>query len=63
MAIINNLNNTTAIELIHNGILRSISAVYVGAKLVWKLITSLSSCFGNGYWHRDEPYDDSAWRE
>lgn len=36
-----------------------LSAVYVGAKMVW---TSISSCFGLGYWKGDEPWNGTdAW--
>ena len=33
---------------------RALSAVYVGARLVW---SAISSCFGIGYWKGDEPWN------
>lgn len=32
---------------------RALSAVYVGAKLVW---SAVSSCFGSGFWRSDKPW-------
>lgn len=38
---------------------KAVTAAYVGAKLVWELI---SSCFGLGHWKGDEPWNGAdAW--
>lgn len=39
---------------------RAISAVYVGARLVW---SAISSCFGSGFWRGDKPWSQTdGWR-
>jgi hypothetical protein len=39
---------------------RAISAVYVGARLVW---SAISSCFGSGFWRGDKPWSRTdGWR-
>ena len=35
---------------------KAITSVYKGAKLVWQAIRS---CFGNGYWDNDKPWDNN----
>lgn len=40
---------------------RVITAVYVGARLVWEAIRS---CFGSGSWIEDRPWlDDDPWKD
>jgi hypothetical protein len=39
---------------------RTVSAIYIGTKLVWQAIRS---CFGSGYWISTSPWkNDEGWK-
>ena len=47
------------ITAIHIG-RKAVSAVYKGAVLVW---SAVRSCFGNGHWDGDKPWDSNdSWK-
>lgn len=51
------INNRSIIG-IHKGT-REIMAVYKGTRLVWEKISSIFSCYSNGYWIDEYPWVDS----
>lgn len=42
------------VKLLYYGA-KAVKAIYKGAMLVW---SSIRSCFGNGYWASDQPWDN-----
>lgn len=60
---IRNLGNgheITQINIVKNGVIKAISYVYYGSKLVWQAVRS---CFGSGIWVSQKPWlGDESWK-
>ena len=50
--------NSKDISGVYSG-LKEIVAVYSGLRLVWNKITEMLSCYSNGYWIDEYPWDDN----
>lgn len=48
------------VQIVKDGVAKTISYVYYGSKLVWQAIRS---CFGSGFWTNKKPWSNTeAWR-
>ena len=60
---IRNLGNgheITQINIVKNGVIKAISYVYYGSKLVWQAVRS---CFGSGIWISQKSWlGDESWK-
>lgn len=50
----------TQISIVKDGVIRAISYIYQGSRLVWQAIRS---CFGSGFWTNIKPWSNTeGWR-
>ena len=50
------------IRYVENGIETVFAALHVGIETVWEAVTSVWSCFANGYWQGSSPWTgDEPW--
>ena len=51
---------TTGIYVIYNGVLRALTVIHKGTRLIWQMIRS---CYVTGVWIPDRPWlDNDMWK-